>query len=264
MIKDNYEFDILVNGKPAREYIHNGKYYLEGKKGTKYSLRVKNNGYGRILVVPTVDGLNVLDGKEASVNGRGYIVNGYDSLTVDGWRVSDEQVAEFYFSDSKDSYAEKKEKGANLGVIGCAVFREKIRQPIVVKRVIERSPYLDPFDILPRRWHSEEWYSIKTNCDALDAGRRCISLSSMNHTGADRVNVSNASSDLGTGWGDVKNSVVTTVEFEREDSPVSIFEVFYNTKDNLEKIGICLNAKPVYVTPSAFPKDNGYCTPPEK
>jgi hypothetical protein len=66
---------------------------------------------------------------------------------------------------------------------------------------------------------------------------------------------------LGTGFGQEKTSEVTKVSFDSENQPTEVFSLFYNTKANLEALGIEFT-KPVYVTPSAFPKESGYCEKP--
>ena len=46
-------------------------------------------------------------------------------MTIDGWRTSMSTVAAFRFSEIQDSYADRKGKGRNVGVIGVAFFGEK-------------------------------------------------------------------------------------------------------------------------------------------
>ena len=91
MQKSNYEVEVLVNGHPIKEYYKDGKIYIEGRKGCEYSLRIKNNGWKKIVVIPTIDGVSVMNGKQASYDSPGYIISGYNSLTIDGWRTSDSE-----------------------------------------------------------------------------------------------------------------------------------------------------------------------------
>ncbi len=70
-----------------------------------------------------------------------------------------------------------------------------------------------------------------------------------------------ASQDLGTGWGNSRRSEVTTVEFEREGHPTAMFEVYYNTREQLERQGVNFKREPLYATPNAFPGQ--YCKPPQ-
>ena len=134
MIKQNYEMEVFVHGKPIKEYIHQNKIYIEGRKNSAFSIKLRNNSSEKALFVLTIDGLSVLDGKDASFDSRGYIINGYDSMTVNGWRMNDNEVAQFFFSSPDESYRKRMSKGNNLGVIGLAVFTEKEKyHPTILK-----------------------------------------------------------------------------------------------------------------------------------
>ena len=89
MLKQSYELEVLINGKAAKEYGHDGKFYIEGREGTRFSIRIKNNSYARKLFVPTIDGLSVMNGEEGDFESSGYIVQGYGSITIDGvaWEI---------------------------------------------------------------------------------------------------------------------------------------------------------------------------------
>ena len=66
-----------------------------------------------------------MDGSEASFEQRGYIVEPFTSMVVEGWRTSEETVAAFRFSALEDSYAERTGRARNIGVVGVAFFREE-------------------------------------------------------------------------------------------------------------------------------------------
>lgn len=107
-----------VHGKSRR--------FVEGKKDSSYSLVVKNVCHSRLEVVLSVDGLSVMDGVEASVKQRGYIIDPGRTLVVKGFRTSVDAVAAFKFSTVDQSYANQLHgKSRNVGVIGMAVFTEK-------------------------------------------------------------------------------------------------------------------------------------------
>src|ERR1035441_264566 len=126
-----YEINVLVNGSRCKQYNHNGKLFVEAKKGSEYSIEIKNDTWQRILAVCSVDGLDILNGKTAEENGNGYVINGYGSLKADGFRVSNEKVAKFLFDYKGGSYAASKEDGSerNVGVIGVRIFTEKVKPP---------------------------------------------------------------------------------------------------------------------------------------
>ena len=243
MYKSNYEVEVLVNGSSVKEYWNDGKLFIEGRKGAEFSLRIRNNGWRRVLAVPTIDGLSVMDGKEAGYNSSGYIINGYSSVVIDGWRTSDKDVAKFYFTNPEDSYSERKDRKNNLGVIGVAIFTEKYHEPIWNYTLTTSQNY--PQNII-------------TNYN-LDCNTRGSSM--MQSSQAMNCSMqSSAPQDLGTGFGGYKRSEVISVEFDKESNPDAVFEIYYNTREKLRDLGINLNDRPRYVSPQAFP--NRYCEPP--
>lgn len=116
--------------KSGWSYLKNvhsgGKRFVQGSKGSSYSLVVKNRAHSRLEVVLSVDGLDVMDGKPASTRKRGYIIEPGKTLTIKGFRTSEAAVAAFKFSGVNQSYSNMSGKGTrNVGVIGMAVFTEK-------------------------------------------------------------------------------------------------------------------------------------------
>ena len=109
-----------------RNYHWDGKRFVVGRNGSKYSISVKNNARSRLEVVLSVDGLDVVDGKSASIKKRGYIIWPGQTVEIKGWRSSEREVASFVFSSVSASYANLKHgKTRNVGVVGMAVFTEK-------------------------------------------------------------------------------------------------------------------------------------------
>lgn len=101
------------------------KRYVAGAPGQRYKLHVQNNSAYRYEVVASVDGLDVVDGDTASYAKRGYIVDPWTTIVIDGWRTGDDSVAAFRFSAMEDSYADRKGQGRNIGVVGFAFFHER-------------------------------------------------------------------------------------------------------------------------------------------
>lgn len=116
--------------------------YAVGEVGQRYLIGVQNDGPERVEAVASVDGLDVIDGQTASYKQRGYIVEPYTSMVIEGWRTSMDTVAAFRFSEIEDSYAERKGESRNIGVIGVAFFREKEHRG---RREIRRRKTADPF-----------------------------------------------------------------------------------------------------------------------
>jgi len=104
---------------------HRGEWWVAGKPGGRYAIRVSNPRAGRMLAVMSVDGINVITGQDAGWNQSGYVFAPGDRYEVAGWRKSDEEIAAFEFTDPSRSYAALTGRPGNIGVIGLALFRER-------------------------------------------------------------------------------------------------------------------------------------------
>jgi hypothetical protein len=267
MLKQSYEVEILINGKPAKEYAHEGSVYIEGREGTRFSIRIRNNSYSKKLFVPTIDGLSVMNGEEGSFKSSGYIVQGNSSITIDGWRTSDKDVAEFYFSSPEKSYRVKMERGNNLGVIGVAVFSEDIPYFCSTYTTNNSTSNIFPCNDNGIDWNKPIYPLLGGTLDG-KYGKTSLSCQNLNVSSNSGMSkemseIKYQKQQLGTGWGDQKRSEVTSVDFNRKSVPDVIFELLYNTREELERAGISFKKAPiyVYVEPQAFPGQ--YCKPPK-
>ncbi len=102
-----------------------GRLYVVGEVGQRYAIQLKNPTPERLEVVATVDGLDVIDGKPAAMSKRGYVLDPGESMVIDGFRLSMDNVAAFRFGKVKDSYAARTSGDRNVGVIGVALFQER-------------------------------------------------------------------------------------------------------------------------------------------
>jgi hypothetical protein len=125
-----YDVQVLVDGSPAPSFWHAGESYVMGRVGERYVIRVSNHTGRRIEAVVTVDGRDVVDGKPGDFrNKRGYLVPAWGQVDIDGWRLSQSQAAAFRFSSVADSYAARMGNAREVGVIGVAVFPERVWRP---------------------------------------------------------------------------------------------------------------------------------------
>lgn len=122
-----------------------GRWFVVGERGRRYSIVVRNESDARIEVVLSVDGLDVLDGRAASDQKRGYVIAPGGRLNVEGFRQSFDAVAAFRFGSVSESYANRKYGDTrNVGVIGVAVFHEYGSDPFVLRereRRLRASPF---------------------------------------------------------------------------------------------------------------------------
>lgn len=112
------------NGRPLEGLMAGGRNYVVGQDGERYMIQIRNETRQRFEAVATVDGLDVVDGRPGALSKRGYIVNPFSTVEIDGFRQSFEEVAAFRFGSVRGSYAAQKGDGRNVGVIGVAFFEE--------------------------------------------------------------------------------------------------------------------------------------------
>ncbi len=132
-------YDVTLIGEDGgalSTYAHNGRYYVMGDNAERYTIRVTNPTAQRIEAVVSVDGLDVIDGENGDLGKRGYIVQPYGELRIEGFRTSQSDVATFRFSSVGGSYAGKKGKARNVGVIAVALFEEQAPPEMVMEQPI--------------------------------------------------------------------------------------------------------------------------------
>ena len=118
------------SGRALPAWEHRGRTYVLGRLGQRYLLRFRNGTGRRVEVVASVDGRDAVDGRLASLAKRGYVVEPFGELSIDGFRVSADSVAAFRFSSVSRSYAARKGDARDVGVVGVAVFAERTQRGI--------------------------------------------------------------------------------------------------------------------------------------
>jgi hypothetical protein len=259
-ISNNFELDVMVHGSKARIFNHEGRVYIEGREGSEFTVKIKNNTPQRVLAVLTVDGLSVISGKEAGFDAGGYILEAWGSVSVPGWRLNNKEVASFEFTKPWDSYAAGKGKGGNLGVVGCAFYYEKYMPTFSTSASgnwpwSTNTPGSGIFTLTAIG--SANSVSVKGPSDALNT--------SNNVTSANYAQLSDhVTNQIGTGFGEKTKHRVNEESFSQaSSSPAEVLTVYYDTRDGLKRRGIDVDWAPS-VSPSPFPKENvdKYCQPP--
>ena len=145
------EWGVKGGWSTLKNYNSGGRRYVVGRKGSNYSLVVKNLSHSALEVVLSVDGLDVMDGKSASFKKRGYIIQPEKTLAVKGFRTSESAVAAFKFSTVSGSYSNLRHgRTRNVGVIGMAVFTQRGVDPWKWSRpAIDKRHSASPFAEAP-------------------------------------------------------------------------------------------------------------------
>lgn len=251
-----------------REYGHNGLTYIEGRRGQPFTILLKNNSPARVLAVVSIDGIGIIDGQPATAESRGYILNGYSSTEIKGWRTSLDEVRQFVFEDKASSYAAGTVNDSNCGVIACKVIGEKAKPvPLfqVPPRRIERVYVPVPYPVYPGPqplWcyetHEYTGSIVPRGTSGMTSDTAvyacCVQKGALAAEPA-----AHADFKLGTGWGMPQSDPVNEVAFERGHEQTTM-ALYYTDAASLQRVGVVLS-KDIAVSelPQGF---NGFCRPP--
>jgi hypothetical protein len=205
------------SGVPLPTFDHRGRTYVLGAAGGRYLMRVRNTSARRVEVVASVDGRDVVDGRPAAFEKRGYLVEPYGAVTIDGFRLGDDSVAAFRFGAVSRSYAARMGDARDVGVIGVAVFAERVPPrppPLVAPEPRERASAPE----------SRDRAGAKASPAAPSRGEASAA--------AERPG-------LGTEFGEEHRSVVERAPFVRESArPAALLTLRYDDRDGLLALGI--------------------------
>lgn len=243
-------------GETARVWRHAGRLFVAGRPGARYSLRVTNNSAGRVLVVMSVDGVNILTGETAGYDQRGYVFRPYESYDVSGWRKSDTEVAAFTFAPLPQSYAARTGRPGDVGVIGLAAFRERVMEPVAVAAPPSNSDVSEVVVTGARAGRSSTGApSPRRAAPAPPAARAQPS--------DEAVVAERRSEKLGTAHGAREWSAITTVAFERATAyPQLVRRIEYDSFENLVASGVIRLPRSGGYRPRPFPSEGGYVPDP--
>ncbi len=248
-------------------YYSKGEYWVPGTPGARYAISIRNQMGERVMAVTSVDGINVLSGATASWGQTGYVFNAYANYQITGWRKSNSKVAAFEFSAASDSYAERTGRPNQVGVIGVALFKERLPEPVA-------QPWIPPVYRQERDYKESRADSIappppvpapataappgapQKSLGAADAGAAESSLARSRSTDASSQPYGPApTAKLGTGHGQREDSYVEHTNFERlQSQPNEIIKIRYDSRENLIAFGVI--RVPATHTPNPFPNSD--------
>jgi hypothetical protein len=224
------------SGLVLPRYPHGGRHYIAGHPGARYALRVRNHSSGRLLVVLSVDGVNVVSGETADWNQTGYVLEPGRSYDIAGWRKSGTQIAAFEFAPLQASYAALTGRPGHVGVIGMAVFRERVPLPPPVVAPPVAAPPVSRQGALRDEARAAAGAAVPASPhDAAPESAREATESR-----SQRLDESaSAGAKLGTGHGQREWSVSRRTRFERASaSPEQLSELAYDSRERLVAAGV--------------------------
>lgn len=223
-------------GERLPTYRHAGKTWVAGTPGHEYSIEMRSLQGERVLTVMSIDGVNVLSGQSADASQSGYVLGGYQSASISGWRKSMDDVAKFVFTSLGDSYASRTGRPANVGVIGVAVFRERYVPPPA------------PVVMAPR----EESRPAAQGVLGGRAGASSANTADSAGSAAMESLSAKRAEKIGTGHGEREYAPTSYTAFERASTqPDEVVTVYYDSRANLIARGIIPTRR--YAEPNPFP-----------
>jgi len=231
-----------ATGQRIPVYRHGGKLYIAGRPGDRYAIAIANRSPGRVLIVTSVDGVNVVTGETASPDQDGYVLAPYQSFEIAGWRKNLNEVAAFYFTRLPDSYAARTDRPDHVGVIGLAVFREWTPPRAAI------AP-----QSMPRSSARVEGGAREAQARGADADASAPSSPAAQAPTTGERDASSRQEKIGTGHGERERSEVAYTNFRRATNyPSETITIYYDTHARLVARGIIPGPTPV-VDPNPFP-----------
>ncbi len=259
--------DVSVVNRSTGERLtpvrHDGKLYVAGTPGDRYAIELKSRRGERVLTVLSVDGVNVLTGQTAATLQSGYVIDGWQSYAINGWRKSMDDVAQFVFTALPDSYAARTGRPGNVGVIGVAVYRERAVPPPAALAPQSPSPWRD--EMRAQADEAPTASGLAKKAENAASRDQSAEVDAIGERQADRRS-SRADSEaksmkLGTGHGQREHSPTRYTEFVRHsDTPDEIVTIYYDSRANLIARGIIRS--PRLAEPSPFPGSSGFVPDP--
>lgn len=203
-----------VSGARLPTYDLGADTFVEGHRGQAYSLRLTNHSPQRYEAVVTVDGRDVVSGALGNpARQRGYVLEPYESIVIDGYRRSLDEVAEFYFSGVPESYSARRGSPQHVGVIGVALFSEKQRAKRT-RPLRRHAPRPEPFPAAKATPHAAD--------------------------GEADMAYAPATEHIGTGYGADTHSPAYETAFQRRRRrrPDTVLTVYYDSREGLRARGV--------------------------
>jgi hypothetical protein len=235
-------------------YHHQGKFYILGRHHQRYMIKVTNTTSQRYEVVLTVDGRDVINGQPGAYRHRGYVIDPYETIDVEGFRRSSTEVATFRFTTPGDSYASRMGSRQNIGVIGAAVFAERSRIRVPHRRFKPSARLRKSSGALSGQYDAEDV-----------APSRGGGLGSASHSMSAKKSSRRRShqSEIGTQYGERRHSATQETTFVRTSShPFARLMITYDSERGLRRRGVIYHTPAPPSSPRPFPEESSYATPP--
>ena len=232
-------------GQALPSWHYRGASYVAGRPGDRYAVRLTNRSPGRVLVVPL--------GRRRQRGQRRDRRGGADRLRAR--RLTSRQRSPAGARARRSGgvllhrparlYAARTHRPDNVGVIGAAVFRERVPEPVA------RWP--EPAPSVAKEANAGGRLEAERQSQGAAADAAAPAAQSSPRARADSF-ASRDEKKLGTGHGEREYSPTSQTAFERASAtPAEIVQVRYDSYANLLASGVIPRQRPWPRQPDAFP-----------
>ena len=225
--------EVLAGGNSREKYPARGRVYVEAVEGEEYALRLYNPLPERVAVALSVDGLNTIDARRTTARDASkWVIPPYSSINVSGWQMSSTRLRRFYFTNERDSYANKLGRPSDTGVITAVFFRERREHAEII--------------LPPRRPHeSQTQNNGRSESKRSTEHRDAPSASADKRSASGRVIAPEADDDYAaTGIGSSVSNDVWRVQMDLESQPAAEVTIRYEFREALVRLGVLPRSYP--------------------
>jgi len=226
--------EVLAGESARAKYPARGRVYVEAVEGEEYVLRLYNPSPVRVAVALSVDGLNTIDARRTTARDASkWVIPPYGSINVTGWQMSSTRARRFYFTNERDSYANKLGRASDLGVITAVFYRERREHAEIVQppRPLESQTRDNE--------RSETQRSKQQRGDAPPAA------TANKGSASGRVIAPEADDEYAaTGIGRSVTNDVWRVQMDLESQPAATVTIRYEFRDALVRLGVLPRSYP--------------------
>lgn len=225
--------EVLAGDSAREKYPARGRFYVEAVEDEEYALRLYNPLPVRVAVALSVDGLNTIDARHTTASAASkWVIPPYGSINVSGWQMSSARARRFYFTNERDSYANKLGRPSDTGVITAVFFRERREHAEIVQ---------------PPRPHESQPQSNNRNESKRSTQQRgdAPAASANRGSASGRVMAPDADDEYaGTGIGRSVTNNVWRVQMDLESRPAAVVTIRYEFRDALIRLGVLPRSYP--------------------
>jgi hypothetical protein len=226
-VQEQFGVEVLTGGWAREKYPARGRIYVEAVEGEEYAIRLSNPLPVRVAVALSVDGLNTIDARRTTARDASkWVIPPYGSITVSGWQMSSTRARRFYFTNERDSYANRIGQPSDMGVITAVFFRERRNRSDI--------------------FHPPGTHESQTGSEDRSESKQRAQTGASPTANAERGNASGramppprADDDYAaTGIGRSVTNDVWRVQMDLESSPAASVTLRYEYRDALVRLGV--------------------------